>query len=245
MLVDPQGWIVGFIRAPGPADKVYSEKNSCQMAIPHSAVGYYGGWASRLFSTARQADGRYTPYAAASVNIWVPQHGTPIQHYSLQSSCWGSGARIPNVNGPCWENEGGYNPHNEPLTLSQIYWNVLIIKAIAEHGRWPQGDWRRPVNAQDKQARLYEHNECVRFGADYTQCPSSRIPWNTIITLLRSSEAMPDAQLKAENEILKTRQLVAATYSKMAQAVINGWDGNAVLTPEEKARLKFLAALLT
>lgn len=167
-------------RVPGPADKVYSARNTATLYIPHSAVGYYAGWAGRLFSTARNPDGRYTDYAAASVHLWFPQKRTekPKQHYSIWASCWASGSRYPNTNGVAAENEGGHTPVNEPLTDWQVECNARAIRELSALQGWQP---HRPASLTDLTATLYEHRECVRWGSDPTSCPSGRIPWTRLI----------------------------------------------------------------
>ena len=43
-MISQDGWFDWCERIPGPAVKVYSEANTATMFLPHSAVGYYGGW---------------------------------------------------------------------------------------------------------------------------------------------------------------------------------------------------------
>ncbi len=54
MAITPDGWFDWMRREPGPPDKVYSLPNAVDFYVAHSAVGYYGGWTSRLFSAARR-----------------------------------------------------------------------------------------------------------------------------------------------------------------------------------------------
>lgn len=49
MAITPDGWFDWMRREPGPPDKVYSQPNAVDFYVAHSAVGHYGGWASRLF----------------------------------------------------------------------------------------------------------------------------------------------------------------------------------------------------
>ena len=71
MAITADGWFDWMRREPGPPDKVYSETNRVDFYVAHSAVGYYGGWSSRLFSRERDAAGRYTAYAAVSAHGWI------------------------------------------------------------------------------------------------------------------------------------------------------------------------------
>ncbi|KKN69019.1 hypothetical protein LCGC14_0444910 [marine sediment metagenome] len=124
------GWFDWAERYPGPPDKVYSEPNTAQLYVPHSAVGYYAGWLSRLNSQERDAAGRYTAYAAASVHGFIMYDGKVIQHYPITASCWASGNRRANTTGIAFENEGGYDPVDEPLTAGQIASNVRIVREL-------------------------------------------------------------------------------------------------------------------
>ena len=196
MGITPDGWLDWAERVPGPADKIYSQPSAASLYVPHSAVGYYGGWASRLFSTARTGfcrhggvhlslGGDYTPYAAASVHGWIAYDGSVTQHYPFTASCWASGVEFLNLNGIAFENEGGYDPHNEPLTDAQNDANIRIIKELVVMAGWTP---RRPVDANDQTATLYEHHENVRWpGHLATACPSNRIPWGLWLSRLQGA----------------------------------------------------------
>jgi hypothetical protein len=178
-MITSDGWLDWVERLPGPADKVYSVPNAARGYVPHSAVGYYGGWASRLFSTDRREDGRYTAYAAASVHGWIAYDGRVQQHYPLDASCWASGSVYPNTHFIAFENEGGFQPYDEPLTDAQVEANLRLIRDLASWRDWPA--ICRPVDALDRSASLYEHRECVRWGSAPTACPSGRIPWQRLL----------------------------------------------------------------
>jgi LysM repeat protein len=184
-MISDDGWLDWARRVPGPADKVYSTPNRGVGYVPHSAVGYYGGWSARLFSDERHPDGRYTSYAAASVHGWIAYDGAVTQHYPFTASCWASGSARANTSFIAFENEGGFDPHNEPLTTAQIDANVRIIRELAAWRGWP--GFRRPAGAHDLDANLYEHRECVRFGSAATACPSGRIPWDRILAALTTT----------------------------------------------------------
>lgn len=174
-MITDDGWFDWCERVPGPADKVYSAVNTHKIYIPHSAVGYYPGWASRLFSTARHSNGQYTGYAAASVHLWIPQSANEKvkQHFSVFKSCWGSGSAYPNCNGVAAENAGGPpGNENEALTSYQVDMNARAIHDLAEFSSWTP---RRPIDEFDITATLYEHRECKRWGSDPTACPSERM----------------------------------------------------------------------
>jgi hypothetical protein len=180
--ISPDGWFDWMRREPGPPDKLYSQPNAVDFYVAHSAVGYYGGWAGRLFSTARDASGHYTPYAAVSTHGWIPYGGDCLQHYPLSASCWASGSREANTRGVAFEIEGGApGNESEPLTAAQRAALRRILEDIAAWKGETNAYWRRPVSGRDKDATLYEHRECVRFGSGPTACPSDRIPWDELL----------------------------------------------------------------
>lgn len=204
-MIDSLGWLSWAERVPGPPDKKYTELNRAGRYIPHSAVGWYGGWYSRLFSTERDPDdpSRYSGYAAASVHLWIPQRPRPgkpdiIQHYPFTVSCWASGNREANTNGIAAEDEGGYWPHDEPLTDFQVDVNVRVIRELADWKGWQPA---RPSGLAD--ATLLEHWECVQlWGGAPTACPSNRIPWRVILDRLAKEEDMAQLWLvRQENEL--------------------------------------------
>ena len=195
------GWLDWATRMPGPPDKRYSQPNAAVGYVPHSAVGFYAGWVSRLFSTERDPDNpaRYSRYAAASVHGWIAYDGSVIQHYPFTVSCWASGNRHANTNFVAFENEGGPPwDESERLTQEQVLTNALIIQELARWpaqrlGNDPRPGWtpRRPASHSDEGATLYEHNGCVRiWGGDATACPSKRIPWLRMLRALRDEGDM-------------------------------------------------------
>lgn len=128
------------MHAPGPPDKVYTQRNTGELGIAeHSIVGSYQAALGRFLSTQRNPDGSYTKYAAASVQFINCKDGTMIQLYSVFDSCWTTGGR--EVNCATWsvESEGGpaSNP-SEPLTHKQ---NENMLRLIEEYkaqkGRMP------------------------------------------------------------------------------------------------------------
>jgi hypothetical protein len=142
-------------------------------------VGYYRGWLARLFDMSRLPDGRFTPYAAASVHGSVLYDGIVVQHYPLTASCWASGSREANTRFVAFETEGG-PPGNEsqPLTRAQLLAHVRIVRDLSSWRGWaPQ----RPRSPADRGASLYEHREMTRFGAPPTACPSGRIDWAALL----------------------------------------------------------------
>ncbi len=188
MAVTSDGWFDWMQREPGPPDKLYSQPNAVDFYVAHSAVGYYAGWANRLFSRARDASGRYTSYAAASTHGWIAYDGNCLQHHPLTASCWASGSREANTRGVAFEFEGGApGKESEPLTEAQQQALERILNDIAAWKGVTNAYWRRPPNDRDPNATLYEHRECVRFGSRPTACPSDRIPWAEMLARLSPS----------------------------------------------------------
>lgn len=194
-MIGADGWFDWMSRDPGPPDKVNSGVNSAKLFLPHSAVGYYEGWRSRLMSQERRPDGRYTAYAAASVHGWTAYDGTCIQHYPVTARCWSSGSGFPNNNGIAFENEGGFNPVNEPLRPAQVAAIVRILQDLEQWSNRPADYWQRPLDAADLTATLYEHRECIRFGSAPTACPSDRVPWPAILSQLQPAPPAPPEEL--------------------------------------------------
>jgi len=196
MAITPDGWFDWMERGPGPAEKVYSVRNSAKMFLPHSMVGSLNGWYSRLFDMSKNPDGTFTDNAAASVHGSVLLTGKAIQHYPIFASCWASGSGYPNCNGVAFEHESVYSriggtlqpDESKGFTAEQVATDIRIIRDLAAFRNWPE--IRRPRNDRDTGAQLYEHNECKSlWGSDPTACPSSRVPWNEILALLGAAPA--------------------------------------------------------
>ena len=205
MGINSQGWLTWADRRAGPADKIYSEANAVTGYVPHSAVGYYPGWLSRLDSRERLPNGRYTDYAAASVHGFILFDGTVIQHYPFSASCWASGNRYANTHFVAFETEGGYPDNNQPLTHQQMMSHVRIIHELRSWKGWVP---RRPANAGDGTATLYEHRECVQlWGGGATACPSNRFApiWGRILEELHEMTLSEELEaLRREYEAFKT-----------------------------------------
>lgn len=210
MIVD--GWFSWMDRDPGPSDKTYSEPCTSEIVVPHDAVGYYPGWMSRLKSADRLANGRYTPYAAASVTGWLPYADgeKPIQHYRITESCWASGSRFLNVKGNAFENESApimsvagiwywagttarVDWHNPPPQSDwQVECLVRVINDLSEHFNRPVEYWRVPVSGTDVTATLYLHKETIRWGGRTTSCPNFRVDRTRILGALRPPVTLPE-----------------------------------------------------
>lgn len=218
-VISADGWYDWCERIPGPADKVYSQPNSAIMYLPHSAVGYYAGWASRLFSQERLANGRYTAYAAASVHLWMPQLPSeqPTQHYSIFSSCWASGSVYPNTNGIAAETAGG-PPGNE--TEAYTPWQEEChARAICELADFKGWEPRRVQGEGDMAATIRLHRECKEFGSDPTACDSGRFDASGTMARVQALQEGDMAWTDAE----KDKVLLLVDWFN---AVWNGSDGS-------------------
>jgi hypothetical protein len=168
-MIDALGWFDWTERDPGPTNKTNPGTNTCQGVVPHSAEGYWPHLGTLVKSPVRRAS-------------WMGSNlkdGRFMQHYSVYARTWTSGAKYPNNNFVAWENEG---VAGEPLTDLQVDNIVRIIRELSEKFHWTP---ERPSNPRDVSATCYEHNECVRWGAEPTACPSGRIPWPRILAALK------------------------------------------------------------
>lgn len=173
MSITPDGWFTWAIRDPGPLSKTNGGRNTVRGFVPHSAEGYWPHLQTLLHSPARQAS-----WGASNL-----KDGQLIQHYPIYVQTWTSGAGYPNNNFFSNETEG---VAGEPLTDGQVANIVRQIRELSELRNWVP---ERPSNAQDVGATLYEHRECVRWGAEPTACPSGRIPWERILRELEDDMA--------------------------------------------------------
>lgn len=177
-MIDRDGWFDWMIRDPAPLRKTNGGRNSIRGVVPHSAEGY---WVTLLDLV------HNGPVSWFASNL---KDGRCFQHYSVFAQTWTSGAGFPNNNFNAWENEG---VAGEPFTQRQTDNCVKIIRELSELGAWTP---RRPLTFNDKAATLYEHKECVRWGADSTACPSGRVPWNDILIALDEGEDDMALELK-------------------------------------------------
>lgn len=171
-MIDSQGWFDWMIRDPGPInpDKVNGGINTVRGMIPHSAEGYWSHLQTLLHTG---------PDSWGASNL---KDGRCYQHYSIYQQTQTSGAGYPNNN--FWTNETEGRA-GEALTGPQVDNIVRQIKELSALKGWKP---RRPINSLDVTATLYEHKECVRWGAKYTACPSGRIPWGTILSMLEEED---------------------------------------------------------
>jgi hypothetical protein len=85
---------------------------------------------SRFLSTARDANGDYTPNAAASVMFANPKAGPLIQYYPVTASTWTSGNRKANTTLRGVESEGRVG---EPLSGNQVQNMLRLAREFGAH----------------------------------------------------------------------------------------------------------------
>lgn len=176
-------WFPDAIQSLGPDWKQgytfyrgYMNEHLGKGAVLHSMEGSYLGALSVLHSD-RQASWTFS----------VRKRGLPVQHYPINSITWHCGRYGDDVgiyagNASLLgiEVEGA---KNEPLTPNQILWLQDIlqwywrIKRLGPPSR-PEAWQTYPTTSTPyiKDDELWEHNEISA-----TDCPSGRIPWDTII----------------------------------------------------------------
>ena len=150
-------WYPGADRLLGPVEKTYGESEDVWGLTCHSSEGYRLGDMAIL----ARVEGR----GRSSWNLYNPQRGRMLQHYSLRTITWHSGS----MRG--WgtigiENEGRAG---EPLTASQ---NINLIQFFAWCMLDGESGWRELTREI-----LKEHNFFVN-----TLCPSDRILWDFLTT---------------------------------------------------------------
>ena len=177
-MITEDGFFSWAQRDLGPPGKVNGGRNGGRGMICHSAEGYRTILREILFGPRRASWG-----ASNLVD------GQFIQHYPVWAQTWTSGAGFPNNNFFTTENEG---VAGIALTQPQIDNLIRAGRELRELQGWTP---RRPTSIYDLGASLYEHNECVRWGAEYTSCPSGRIPW---LTVIKGMENQMDAPTKDE-----------------------------------------------
>ena len=211
-MIDETGWLDWTTKAPGPHDKVYSQRNSIEGFACHSMVGYYPGALSRLLSQQRTEDGRYTAYAAASWHFSIRYTGEVMQHYSVWESCWTTGSRKANTMTVASELEGGFNPTTEPMTEAQARSWVRIIKDLEAYRDFPF-----VVGANIRQ-----HKEWVAlYGGNATACASDR--YQKGYDLLEEDD-MTDEELKAALKRIGYADDVGAIDVSLRAAEIARWS---------------------
>lgn len=211
-MIDAAGWASWARRIGGPLDKVYSQPNAGLGLAAHSVVGeesdFQDGIPSRFLSTERDANGRYTDYAAASVTFVLRKSGILIQMYPITASTWTSGSRAANTQYIAMELEGGgYLPDGtpnfgEPMTAAQAGTFALLIRELAAHKGIP---FVPNVN-------ILQHKQLVAmYGGAPTSCASDRYQRGYNILLEGEEPMTPEERARLE----RLERIVAA----------NGWNG--------------------
>lgn len=171
-MIDSQGWLDWAERMPGSMRKTNRNwqgnpyPNAANGIVLHSAEGYAG----TLLDLAVNG-----PLSWHLSNL---MDGRLIQHYPLTVQTWHASAANPFLIG--MENEGVFSVETT-LNDDQIANAVHVISDLSAWKGWIP---RRPLDNEDTQHTLWEHNEVVRVGGSATACPSGRIPWGRILYAL-------------------------------------------------------------
>lgn len=179
MSIDASGWFSWAIRDDDYPSGTNGGRNPVLGVVLHSAEGNFRDLKHlHDFHLGRitAPEGKRASWMATNL-----KDGRFVQHFSIYSQTWTSGAAFPNNNFPAWENEG---VAGEPLTDKQDANNIRAIREISA-GRWAP---RRPRSSSDRTATLWEHNEMVRWGAAPTACPSGRIDWKLYLDALNEED---------------------------------------------------------
>lgn len=176
----------------GPANKQNGGTNGCKGVVCHSMVGPYRAAFGELVKPSRRASWHYS----------VLQDGRVIVHYPDEAQTWHAGsARNNDTIGI--EHEGGFSPHNEPLTPKQLAASVDLVRWLSKTHGFPM---TRGVG-------LLEHNE---VSGEPTACPSRRIPWAEY-----TEEDHMDCPTKAEfAELFKYMQRVDAAVKFLIETTV-------------------------
>jgi hypothetical protein len=165
------GWLDYADRSiEGHPEKVYRTPNRGEGIILHSVVGDLPGHSvpSRFLLDERDALGRFTPYAAASVQFIVYRDGHIRQLYPYTASTWTSGG--PEANTGYWSVElegGGPQDYAEPITLNAAFTMTRLVDS-----------WSRITGHKPSPARIFGHKDAAaRWNYAPTACPSGRYDW--------------------------------------------------------------------
>ena len=201
-MIDANGWLDWTTKIPGVADKVYTQPNTGLLGLAlHSVVGsetgFQDGIPNRFLNTERDAQGRYTPNAAASSMFVLRYSGEMIQMYPVTASTWTSGGREANCSTWAVEAEGGYlsapGGYDEPLRPAQVATMLRLC-----------GEWEMKYGRQIKRSlvdrTLWEHQDLAkRFGTSATACPSKR--YLPLYAALQEELDMTPAQQKMLSDV--------------------------------------------
>jgi hypothetical protein len=235
------GWLDWSERRDGVPDKKYSQPNSGEGIAMHSIVGqeseFQDGVPDRFLSKAKDANGRYTPYAAASCMFILRKNGTLIQMHPVTASTWTSGGKDGNTRFWAVEAEGGLNPYTEPLTKAA---EDTFIRLVTE---WEQHTGRKALPG----GNLLQHKEIAKkFGYAATACASDRYS-NALVRILAGERyeedtGMTPAQLEEHEAIVA----ILGGREKLLAAAAAGMDyllGYSIEQAEQNDLEKRVAAL--
>jgi len=192
VLITTAGWYELATPSLGPTWKQEDERNAIRGIVLHSAEGFHEGLLRILNGPLRR-----------SWHFSVLFDGTVLQHYPVTVVTWhGQAANAFTIG---IEHEGTANLQPS-LTQAQVESSSRLVREIADFGGFTL---RRPFDARDSFATLWEHNELTRFGSEPTACPSRRIPWNRIM-----EELMPEPWPSQKRAIAALFRIVAAIFSE-------------------------------
>lgn len=169
MSIDAQGWLDWAERVPGTPWKQNGGRNTVQGFVAHSAEGWEDYLRNYQKDTTRRASWTFS-------NL---KDGRLLQHYPIYAQAWASGSTFPNNNFVPMEHEG---KAGQVLTPAQVKTTAAVIAELAKAGGW------KP----ERGVTLWEHRECTRWGSSPTACPSNRIPWDEVLTILAPPEPPPE-----------------------------------------------------
>lgn len=172
MTVDANGWLDWCIKLPATVNHVNGGTNTVNGLFMHSAEGFA--------STLLDPHSKWGYNGDLSWHLTNTLDGERVyQHYPFTAQCWHATAANNTFVG--MENEG-LTPQG--AKVGPVLNSLQIAKAkrvIADLSAWKGWVPRRPVDANDKTASLYQHGEVVRFGGTGSSCPNGRIPWDKIL----------------------------------------------------------------
>lgn len=165
MTINSSGWLDWAIRTPRTdnAPRTNPGINDCKGIFLHSAEGYH----DHLLELATTG-----PLSWHFSNM---MNGEFHQHYPITARCWHATKANNSYLG--MENEGTYQLQPR-LNEAQITNAIHCINEVSSLKGWTPS---RPAGPLDMGYTLWEHNEVVRLGGSYSQCPSNRIPWPVIM----------------------------------------------------------------
>lgn len=177
-MITADGWFDFAERVPGDPSKVNGWLSPAAGFVAHSAEGYEAYLRSYNVNQAANATRR------ASWHLSNLYDGRLLQHFPVQAQCWASGAPFPNNNYVAMEHEGLVG---EVLTPAQTATTARVIGELAQLKGWTPA----------RGATLWEHQECRRWGAEPTACPSGRIPWDAVLAAIGGNDPMDEVRESA------------------------------------------------